>query len=330
MSWTADGRFVIFNARDRQLSYLWRVDVNGGAAPERIEIAGIDAFWPYTSPAGDRLAFTRKSHDADVYRFEPGRPAQPVAPSPLFDGMPQFSPDGRRIAFCSLRSGDAMEVWVADADGSAPEQLTHGPGRFQCGPSWSPDGRRMAFQSAADHVHLWTVDTQGGTPRQITNDVGDQMDPTWSRDGEWIYFSWSQPTGRDIWRVRVSNGSKERVTSGGGFIASESVDGRTLLYISKSEVSPLMAQPLAGGPARQVIDCVAGTAFAVNPLGIYYLPCSGSSAEDPNPPVHVRNPVTGEDRDSRQAGKLRARQPSFQFRGVTGWPVRSVRPARQG
>ena len=295
VSWTADGRFLIFNARDRQLSYLWRIEVDRGA-PERIEQAGFDAFWPYTSPAGDRLAFTRKSHDEDIYRFEPGRSAQPVAPSSLFDGMPQFSPDGRRIAFCSLRSGNAMEVWVADADGAPPEQLTHGPDRFQCGPSWSPDGHRIAFHSVGDHPHVWTVDSEGGTPRQITKDAGDQLDPTWSRDGEWIYFSWSQASGRDIWRVRVSNGSKERVTDGGGFIASESVDGRTLLYISKSVDSPLMAQPLAGGPPRQVIDCVAGTAFAVNPLGIYYLPCSGSSAEDPNPPVHVRNPVTGEDR----------------------------------
>ena len=314
VSWTADGRSLIFNARETQLSYLWRVEVDGEAAPERIELAGLEAFWPYTSPSGDRLAFTRKAHDEDVYRFEPGRPAQSVASSPLFDGMPQFSPDGRHIAFCSLRSGDAMEIWTAAADGSAPEQLTHGPGRFQCGHSWSPDGHRIAFQSAGDHVHLWTVDTQGGTPRQITNDAGDQMDPTWSRNGEWIYFSWAQPTGRDIWRVRVSNGSKERVTNGGGFIASESVDGSTLLYISNSVDSPLMAQPLAGGAPRQVIDCVAGTAFAVNPLGIYYLPCSGSSAADPNPLVHVRNPVTGED---RTLGKLE----KFEGDGQSGFAV---------
>jgi Tol biopolymer transport system component/DNA-binding winged helix-turn-helix (wHTH) protein len=296
LAWTPDGRFLIFNARDMQLSYLWRVDVDGGAAPERIEQAGLDAFWPYTAPTGERLAFTRKSHDEDIYRFEPGRPAQPIAPSSLFDGMPQFSPDGRRIAFCSLRSGDAMEVWVANADGSSAEQVTHGPGRFQCGPSWSPDGHRIAFHSAGDHVHVWTVDSEGGTPRQISNDAGDQLDPTWSHDGEWIYFSWSQTTGRDIWRVRVSNGSKERVTNGGGFIASESVDGSTLLYISKSVDSPLMAQPLAGGAPRQVIDCVAGTAFAVQPAGIFYLPCSGTSTADADPTVLVRNPATGEDR----------------------------------
>ena len=51
VSWTADGRFLIFNARDRQLSYLWRIRSGSRAAPERIEQAGFDAFWPYTSPA---------------------------------------------------------------------------------------------------------------------------------------------------------------------------------------------------------------------------------------------------------------------------------------
>ena len=234
LTWSRDGRFVIFNATENQLEYLWRVGVEGESTPERLEQAGLNAFWPATSSTGDRLAFTRMSHDEDVYRFEPGRSAQPVAPSSVFDGMPQFSPDGRRIAFCSLRSGDAMQVWVANADGSSPAQLTHGPGRFQGAPSWSPDGRRIAFESAGERPHIWTVDGEGGTPRQLTNDPGDQMTPTWSRDGEWIYFSWSQaPNDRDIWRTRVSNGTKERVTRGGGFVASESVDGRTLLYTSK-------------------------------------------------------------------------------------------------
>jgi len=296
VAWTRDGRFVVFNAREEQLSYLWRVAADGATSPERIEQAGLDAFWPYTSPTGDRLAFTRKSHDEDVYRFEPGRPARPVAPSSLYDGNPQFSPDGRRIAFCSLRSGDAMEVWVANTDGSSAEQLTHGPGRFQCGPSWSPDGRRIAFESAGEHAHVWTVDAEGGTPQQIVNDEGDQLSPTWSRDGEWIYFSWSQASGRDIWRVRVSNGSRERVTHGGGFLESESPDGRTLFYISKSVDSPLMAQSLAGGAPREVIPCLAGTAFAVQAAGIFYLPCPGTAPADPDPTVVVRNPATGEDR----------------------------------
>jgi Tol biopolymer transport system component len=300
ITWSRDGTSVIFNAEDVQLNYLWRVDVAGEHPAERIEAAGVNAFFPSISSTGDRLAFSRVIYDQDVYRFEPGRSAQPVARSTVSDGSPQFSPDGQRIAFCSLRSGDAMEVWVAQADGSMPEQLTHGPGRFQCGPSWSPDGRRVAFESiAADgQPHVWTVDTEGGTPQQITSDPGAQMDPTWSRDNEWIYFSWTRANDHDIWRTRVRTGSKERITQGGAFLGRESLDGRTLLYEPKLSDAPLLAQPLAGGAPRTIIACVAGTAFSENQAGIYYVPCS-PNPQVPNrdPSVHVLDPVTGTDHE---------------------------------
>ena len=44
-------------------------------------------------------------------------------------------------------------------------------------------------QSRGNHVRIWTVDAEGGTPRQITHGPGDQTVPTWSHDGQWIYFS---------------------------------------------------------------------------------------------------------------------------------------------
>ena len=117
------------------------------------------------------------------------------------------------------------------------------------------------------HPHIWTVDSEGGTPRQITNDPGDQMDPTWSRDGEWIYFSWSQANDRDIWRTRVSN----RVEGAGHArrrVHRARVGGRQDAAVHLQAVdSPLMAQPLAGGAPTQVIACVGGTAFSVNPAG---------------------------------------------------------------
>ena len=108
MTWSRDGRSVIFNATENQLEYLWRVGVEGQASPERIEQAGLNAFWPAISPSDDRLAFTRMFHDEDVYRFEPGRPVQPVAPSSLFDGMPAILA-GRpphRVRLVAFRRGD--------------------------------------------------------------------------------------------------------------------------------------------------------------------------------------------------------------------------------
>jgi Tol biopolymer transport system component/DNA-binding winged helix-turn-helix (wHTH) protein len=298
VSWSRDGHFIIFDADEVQLGYLWRVAADGSGLQERIEVAGANARYPYIAPAGDRLAFTRTLRDEDVYQFEPGRSARPIARSSVFDGVPEFSPDGTRIAFCSLRSGDAMEVWVANADGSQPQQLTHGPSRFQGGPSWSPDGKRVAFESqAADgHPHIWTVDSDGGVPGQVTHGAGDQMTPAWSRDGESVYFSWSQTSGRDIWRTRIRTGATERVTHGGGFLARESADGKTLIYLSKPGYSPVLAQPLAGGAPRQIIPCVAGTAVAVHPTGIYYLPCSGSPP-DRDPLARLMDLATGKVRD---------------------------------
>ena len=259
LAWSRDGKSVIYGAEELSVDYLWRVGVDGQGPAERIEMAGANAAFPSITPAGDRLIFTRLVDDDDIYRFEPGRSPQPVAPSSVFDGSPQFSPNGRRIVFASARAGEAVDVWIAGADGSEPAQLTHGPGRWQDSPAWSPDGGEIAFQSrAADGSwHIWTVDIQSGIQRQITTDPGDQNMPTWSHDGDWIYFSWKQANARDfwqrdIWRTRVRTGSMEQVThGGGGYVGRESADRKTLLYQPALRTSPVMAQPLAGAhPAR--------------------------------------------------------------------------------
>jgi Tol biopolymer transport system component len=305
LAWSRDGKSLIYGAGDLSFDYLWRVDVDGQRPPERIEMAGAHAMFPSTTPGADRLTFVREVDDDDIYRFEPGRSAQPIARSSVFDGNPQFSPDGRRIAFCSARTAETLEVWVASADGSNPAQLTHGPGRWQGSPTWSPDGRQIAFESrAADGSwHIWTVNVQSGIQQQITTDPGDQNMPTWSHDGEWIYFSWKQGNARDfwqrdIWRTRVGAGSKEQLThGGGGYVGRESVDGRTLLYQPALHTSPVMAQPLAGGAPDQLIACVVGTAVAVTSSGIYYVPCSASFAPGETTPVRVMDPRTGTDRE---------------------------------
>jgi dipeptidyl aminopeptidase/acylaminoacyl peptidase len=188
-----------------------------------------------------------------------------------------------------------MEVWVAAADGTGAEQLTHGPGRWQCSPHWSPDGRQIVFDSqAADgRWHIWAIDAAGGTPRQVTSDAGDQIIPSWSRDGHWIYYSWAQGAVRDIWRIPAAGGTRQRITSdGGGLVGQESPDGKSLLYMSVPKYrSPLLAVPLTGGPPHQVLACVDGTAFAVAAEKVYYVACGSGDAA-----VHVLNWATGDDR----------------------------------
>jgi len=64
----------------------------------------------------------------------------------------RFSPDGRRIAFNSWRTGTSADIWVAEADGKNPTQLTSNPTTDSM-PSWFPEGDRIAFLSDRTNNH---------------------------------------------------------------------------------------------------------------------------------------------------------------------------------
>ena len=106
---------------------------------------------------------------------------------------PDWSPDGRRIAFVSDREGSAA-IYVMAADGSEVRLI--GPGTE---PAWSPDGWRLAFVHGAD---IWVMNTDGSDRRLLTDPASDtwtspdggrfpgQSDgnPFWSPDGTRIAF----------------------------------------------------------------------------------------------------------------------------------------------
>ena len=311
LAWARDGSALIYSRFTQPwLSYLWRVGADGLRPPERIELAGPNATAPAIALARDRLAFTRIAMDTDIYQFEVGHPARLVTGSSFVEQEPRLSPDGRRLAFGSARAGgDTVEIWVAEADGSKPQQLTHG-GRHRGSPFWSSDGRRIAFDSLDDdlHFHIWVVDADGGTPRRLTTQTtDDEIVPTWSHDGRWVYFSGGQGAARSIWRVPATGGTPERVTRGfGGPFACESADSRSLLFQTNSGDSPLMIMPLAGGDTRQLAACVKGGAFGAGVDGVYYVPCDpgvtrrwwphAGASRSSDSPLHVMDLQTLHDR----------------------------------
>ena len=291
LTWSRNGQSIIYDTQAVPLlHYLWRVGVEGHSPPARIEVAGARAFAPATTVAADRLVFSRSLLDGDVYGMAWGQAPQPIALSSFYDFLPQFSPDGHQMVFCSERTGESIELWIASADGSGARQLTRGMGRLQCAGNWSPNGRQIALDSAGDdgRWHIWVIDPDGGTPRQVTADSGSQRAPTWSHDGQWIYY-WRQQSDRhDIWRTRLSDGVKEQVTHTGTTVFGvESADGKRFLYQTAS--GALVEKPLAGGNERQLVKCAFGMGFAVRAQGIYYAGCE----PDPDVPVYLLNPATG-------------------------------------
>jgi Tol biopolymer transport system component len=300
-AWTRDGKSFLYG--ELGVSRLMRVDVTGGRAPQPVEIAGFGAGRPATAARRDILVFVKDLRDVDIYRFEVGRPDEPAITSSFGELDARFSPDGRAVAFSSVRSG-AAEIWLAAPDGSSPRQLTHRSGRLQGSPRWSPDGRHIAFDFEGEdgRCSIHTIDADGASSRRLTLGPGDQNEPSWSRDGRFVYFA-ARPAGAqdfDVWRIPAAGGAEERITRNGGGTAFESIDGKTLFFMRRvSEPSPLLALPLAGGPEREIAKCVVG--FAVGPAGLYSLECSDGEQAFEQAPVFLRDPATGR---GRLLGKL--------------------------
>ena len=124
IAWSRDGKSLVFAGGALGDKRLWRLRVDGTGPPERVEIASQFAEYPATAASRDRLVFSQFEWDGHIYRFNAGLPAELVAASTSFETDPHLSPDGRRLAFGSGRSG-SVAIWVAAADGSDARQLTH-------------------------------------------------------------------------------------------------------------------------------------------------------------------------------------------------------------
>src|SRR5262249_39965851 len=105
-----------------------------------------------------------------------------------FEEFPSWSPDGKKLLFTSTRSG-SQEIWVANADGSEPKQLTSASGLVQH-PSWSPDGKRTLYNSNREGSQdIYVMDADGSNVRRLTTDPAMDFAPAWSPDGKRIAFT---------------------------------------------------------------------------------------------------------------------------------------------
>ena len=185
------------------------------------------------------LVYARESAEVNLWRFDLSaaqeRP-QRLAAATYQTWTPGFSHDGSRIAFASTRSG-LEEIWVADARWRACNS-TH-PHRFRPHgePAWAPDDRTILFNSWNPRSNLYTVDVNDGSVKRITEDPADAAEPSWSKDGKWIYFG-NTRTGRlEVYRIPAGGGAMVQITRNGGLHAEESVD-RKWLYYSKNADAP--------------------------------------------------------------------------------------------
>jgi Tol biopolymer transport system component len=285
--WTPDGKELVFVANPKVGMAIWRMRVpeSGEAAqsPRREMFAALSSDMKIgrISAAARRLMYSTELQETNVWRV----PLQASGPLPVLQRMgpaglrnsgARISPDGSRVVFESLRTG-STEIWVSDAGGSNPKQLTNDGGPVTGSPAWSPDGRRIAFDSRAEgRPHIYVIPAAGGRAERITDALAENYVPSWSRDGRWIYFSSNRSGQVEVWRQPAAGGAAKQITQARGRAPMESPDGAAVYYERlRSGGYMLRRLTFATGEDVEVLPAIVDRNFELTPTGIYYVPVPG-------------------------------------------------------
>jgi Tol biopolymer transport system component len=244
----------------------------------RVADTGHPASFPALSLKGDRIAFSRRTDDENIYRLplspsgEAGGEPAAFAHSTTRDGNPDISFDGQRVVFGSYRNG-APEIYVADASGGNPVRLTSSGAIVAGSPRFSPDGKRIAFDSRphGEPSDIFAMSAEGSPPRNLSNHPAIETAPTWSRDGQFIYFHSNRSGSSQVWKMRADGSDPRQITRGGGYRAVESVDGKAIFYAKTDDfdATSLWTAGANGGNERMLVPTLHRQNIAPVASGVY-------------------------------------------------------------
>ena len=195
-SWSPGGKRIAFVSDRDGNPEIYVMDTDG-QNPQRLTDNPADDHSPSWSPDGKRIAFVseRDEHPhkvqgqfaGEIYVMDTdGGNLQNLTNNPAEDDGPSWSPDGKQIAFASDREDNlGWDIFVMNANGSNPRNLTKGHGWADLDPSWSPDGKRIAFASFGRNgrkMDIYVMEADGQNPRQLTNNpLAFDYEPVWYR-----------------------------------------------------------------------------------------------------------------------------------------------------
>ncbi len=198
----------------------------------------------------------------DIFKADPdGSNLVRLTDTPGYDAECVYSPQGDKILFTSVRSGD-LEVYMMDPDGSHVEQLTDKPG-YDGGAFFSLDGKWICWRASRptgealidyknllekglirpSQLEIYVMNLKDRQPIQLTSNGAANFGPYFHPDGKRVIFAsnMDDPTGRnfDLYMVDIATKKIERITYNDSFdgFPMFTHDGSKLVFCSNRDGS---------------------------------------------------------------------------------------------
>ena len=266
-AYAPDGKWLYFAGDPPNTGYgLWRMAVSSdgipGGEPTRVWSPGASDIKQLSLSAdGKRIVYGATTLTSGLWSVSVASGSSAATGQPWLltreisqrSTDPAFSPDGRKIAYGVLRPGADFAIWVANADGSEPYQLSSRGGR----PGWTPKGDEVVFSLNARQggSGIWGMPIAGGKERLLielgTNVTFARLSPS----GREAAFNSTKDGVTNLWLAKIDGGAPKQLTfdnESAGY-PSWSPDGKLLaIGLKRGDNAYLAIVPSAGGDVTQL------------------------------------------------------------------------------
>jgi len=232
---------------------------------------------PYLSASGKHIVYSTKTADVDLWqrelslnsakiKFKKPRVKLKVNSSRI-DSQPVYSNDGRSLLFLSNRNGE-LQLWLEKEDGVVPIEIFPDNKKIDSY-VWHPDGIKALVATSDKLVYLLNTQTQ--TFEQINLNGQSAAFPSFSLDGNIMYFTSDKIDDWQVWSYDFQTQSVVQISHKGGYqIKVNNIDQS--LYFTKFRQQGIWLLDLLSGKEEQIISNVSRSSnFKVCSDSIYYL-----------------------------------------------------------